>query len=103
MIPDSELKSMVTRPEQVHDEGMLRLGEKCIEDMTREYIKKHSSRDVESYKSYLRHNLTYEHWLHSIIDPEQVIACMDRVRNDKLRTDAEYRQICYEADNEMWF
>lgn len=99
MIPEYELKPLVTKPEQVHDEGMLRLGEKCIEDMTREYISRHSKADLESYKIFLKNNLTYRHWLHSVIDPEQVIACMDRIRNDKIRNDADYRRMCYEADN----
>lgn len=100
MMYDSDLKPLVVYPQDINDEGMVRLGEKCMEDMTREYISRHSKADLESYKTFLRGNLTYRHWLRSIIDPEKTIACMDRIRNDKIRHDAAYRALCYEeTDN----
>lgn len=101
MIPQTELKPLVVKPKDLNDEGVVRLGEKCIEDMTREYISKHNKADLESFKVYLKGNLTTRHWLRSIIDPEKAIACMDRVRNDKIRNDAEYRQMVIEANNEI--
>ena len=85
--------------EDYNVEGAIRLGVKCMEQMTEEYLSKHSDRDLKSYQAFLKNQLTYNHWLRSIVDPEQVIACMDRVRNDKIRNDAEYRQLCCEADN----
>lgn len=75
-----------------NDEAVIRLGEACIEAMTVEYLARHSGTDLESYRRFLRHNLSTSHWLRSAVDPEEVIGCMERVRNEKLRTDENYRK-----------
>lgn len=74
-----------------NDEGVIRLGVKCIEQMTDEYLSKHNGADLWSYKHFLLKQLTYNHWLRSAIDPEEVIGCMERVRQEKLRTDKDYQ------------
>lgn len=77
-----------------NDEGVVRLGVKCIEDMTKEYLSRHNETTLESYRRYLRHFLTYDSWLRSAVDPDEIIACMERVRQERMRTDKEYRAIC---------
>lgn len=78
--------------EELCTEGVIRLGIKCMEDMTREYLSKHTEQELISYQNYLKYQLTFCHWLRSIVDPDEVIGCMERVRKEKLRTDEEYRE-----------
>ena len=80
----------MTKPEQYNDEGVIRLGEKCIEQMTDEYLSKYTKRDLASYQAFLFHQLTYCHWLRSAVDPVEIIGCMERVRQEKLRADKDY-------------
>lgn len=80
----------MTKPEDYNDEGVIRLGVKCMEDMTREYISRHSKTDLVSFQNFLRNFLTNDSWLKSIVDPEEIIDCMERVRQERLRTDKEY-------------
>ena len=82
---------MRDNPEAYNDEAVIRLGVKCIEQMTDEYLSKHNGTDLWSYKHFLLKQLTYNHWLRSAIDPEEVIGCMERVRQEKLRTDKAYQ------------
>ena len=81
----------MTKPEDYNDEGVIRLGIKCIEQMTDEYLSKHTKKDLASYQIFLVHQLTYCHWLRSAVDPVEIIGCMERVRQEKLRTDKEYQ------------
>ena len=81
----------MTNPvEDYNDEGVIRLGVKCMEQMTEEYLSKHTDRDLKSYRTFLKNQLTYNHWLRSIVDPDEILDCMERVRQEKLRTDKEY-------------
>lgn len=80
--------------EDYNDEAVVRLGIKCIEDMTEEYLSRHSQLDLESYRLYLKRHLSSDCWLRSMVDPDEVIACMDRVRQAKLKNDEEYRALC---------
>lgn len=77
-----------------NDEAVIRLGMKCIEDMTEEYLSRHTELDRESYKHYLKRHLSENSWLRSVVDPDELIACMERVRQEKLKTDFEYRAKC---------
>lgn len=77
-----------------NDEAVLRLGIKCIEDMTEEYLSRHSQQDLDSYKHYLKRHLSQDSWLRSMVDPDEIIACMDRVRQEKIENDLEYRAKC---------
>lgn len=77
--------------EDYNVEGAIRLGVKCMEQMTEEYLSKHSDRDLKSYRTFLKNQLTYNHWLRSIVDPDEILDCMERVRQEKLRTDEEYK------------
>lgn len=86
---------------EYNDEAVIRLGIKCIEDLTEEYLARHSAIDLKSYQLYLKRHLSNECWLRSVIDPDEIIACMDRVREEKLKTDAEYRAICAKEDKEI--
>lgn len=81
-----------------NDEGVIRLGVKCMEQMTEEYLSKHTKRNLASYQAFLFHQLTYCHWLRSIVDPNDVISYMERVRQEKLRTDEEYKAQWYEME-----
>ena len=81
----------MTKPEDYNDEGVIRLGVKCIEDMTREYLSRHSRIDLASYQAFLHHHLQNDSWLRSIVDADEIIGCMERVRQEKLRTDKEYQ------------
>lgn len=76
-----------------NDEAIIRLGIKCVEDMTEEYLARHNKADLESYKHFLKRHLTSECWLRSVVDADEVIACMERVRQEKLKNDEEYRAI----------
>ena len=80
-----------------NDEAVIRLGIRCMEDMTEEYLNRHSSVDLASYRNFLRRFLTYDSWLRSAVDPDEVIDCMERVRKEKLRTDDRYKAICQEG------
>lgn len=84
-----------------NDEAVIRLGMRCIEDLTEEYLARHGELDLQSYRLYLKRHLNTECWLRSVIDPDEIIECMERVRQEKLRTDAEYRAICLKADKEI--
>jgi len=84
--------------EDYNVEGAIRLGVKCMEQMTEEYLSKHSDRDLKSYRTFLRNQLTYNHWLRSIVDPDEILDCMERVRQEKLRTDEEYKAQWYETE-----
>lgn len=84
--------------EDYNVEGAIRLGVKCMEQMTEEYLSKHSDRDLKSYRTFLKNQLTYNHWLRSIVDPDEILDCMERVRQEKLRTDEEYRAQWYEME-----
>lgn len=75
-------------------EAVIRLGEKCIEDMTEEYLSRHTDIDLLSYRIYLKRHLSSECWLRSVIDADEIISCMDRVRQDKLKNDEAYRAKC---------
>ena len=77
--------------EDYNVEGVIRLGVKCMEQMTEEYLSKRSDRDLKSYRTFLKNQLTYNHWLRSIVDPDEILDCMERVRQEKLRTDKEYK------------
>ena len=78
-----------------NDEAVIRLGERCIEDLTEEYLARHSANDLESFKNYLKSHLA-DSWLRSVVDADEVIACMDRVRQEKIDTDSYYREKCKE-------
>lgn len=78
-----------------NDEGVIRLGEKCIEDLTNEYLARHNGNDLESYRRYLRRFLPNS-WLRTVVDPDELIDCMERVRQEKLRNDPQYRAIYYD-------
>ena len=82
----------MTNPNAYNDEAVIRLGVECIEDMTRDYLSRHSGRDLESYRRFLRHFLAYHSWLRSAVDPDEIIGCMERVRQEKLRNSPEYRR-----------
>lgn len=84
--------------EDYNVEGAIRLGVKCMEQMTEEYLSKHSDRDLKSYRTFLKNQLTYNHWLRSIVDPDEILDCMERVRQEKLRTDEEYKAQWYEME-----
>lgn len=84
--------------EDYNAEGAIRLGVKCMEQMTEEYLSKHSDRDLQSYRTFLKNQLTYNHWLRSIVDPDEILDCMERVRQEKLRTDEEYKAQWYETE-----
>lgn len=84
--------------EDYNVEGAIRLGVKCMEQMTEEYLSKHSDRDLQSYRTFLKNQLTYNHWLRSIVDPDEILDCMERVRQEKLRTDEEYKAQWYETE-----
>ena len=84
--------------EDYNVEGAIRLGVKCMEQMTDEYLSKHSDRDLKSYRTFLKNQLTYNHWLRSIVDPDEILDCMERVRQEKLRTDKEYKAQWYEME-----
>lgn len=84
--------------EDYNVEGAIRLGVKCMEQMTEEYLSKHSDRDLKSYRAFLKNQLTYNHWLRSIVDPDEILDCMERVRQEKLRTDEEYKAQWYETE-----
>jgi hypothetical protein len=84
--------------EDYNVEGAIRLGVKCMEQMTEEYLSKHSDRDLKSYRTFLKNQLTYNHWLRSIVDPDEILDCMERVRQEKLRTDEEYKAQWYETE-----
>ena len=84
--------------EDYNVEGVIRLGVKCMEQMTEEYLSKHSDRDLKSYRTFLKNQLTYNHWLRSIVDPDEILDCMERVRQEKLRTDKEYKAQWYEME-----
>lgn len=84
--------------EDYNVEGAIRLGVKCMEQMTEEYLSKHSDRDLKSYRTFLKNQLTYNHWLRSIVDPDEILDCMERVRQEKLRTDKEYKAQWYEME-----
>lgn len=84
------------RAEDFNDEAVIRLGEECIEDLTKEYLARHSDVDLHSYKMFLRHFLATESWLRSAVDPDEIIDCMERVRQEKLRNNASYRAKVYE-------
>ena len=89
----------MTNPvEDYNDEGVIRLGVKCMEQMTEEYLSKHTDRDLKSYRTFLKNQLTYNHWLRSIVDPDEILDCMERVRQEKLRTDKEYKAQWYEME-----
>ena len=88
----------MTKPEDYNDEGVIRLGVKCMEQMTEEYLSKHTRRGLSSYQAFLVHQLTYCHWLRSIVDPDEILDCMERVRQEKLRTDKEYKAQWYEME-----
>ena len=77
-----------------NDEAVIRLGMKCIEELTEEYLSRHSKPDLESYKNYLKRHLSNDCWLRSVLDADEVIKCMDRVRQEKLRNDEVYRALC---------
>lgn len=84
--------------EDYNVEGAIRLGVKCMEQMTEEYLSRHSDRDLKSYRTFLKNQLTYNHWLRSIVDPDEILDCMERVRQEKLRTDKEYKAQWYEME-----
>ncbi len=84
--------------EDYNVEGAIRLGVKCMEQMTEEYLSKHNDRDLKSYRTFLKNQLTYNHWLRSIVDPDEILDCMERVRQEKLRTDEEYKAQWYETE-----
>lgn len=84
--------------EDYNVEGAIRLGVKCMEQMTEEYLSKHSDRDLKSYRTFLKNQLTYNHWLRSIVDSDEILDCMERVRQEKLRTDKEYKAQWYETE-----
>ena len=84
--------------EDYNVEGAIRLGVKCMEQMTEEYLSKHSDRDLKSYRTFLKNQLTYNNWLRSIVDPDEILDCMERVRQEKLRTDEEYKAQWYETE-----
>ncbi len=84
--------------EDYNVEGAIRVGVKCMEQMTEEYLSKHSDRDLKSYRPFLKNQLTYNHWLRSIVDPDEILDCMERVRQEKLRTDEEYNAQWYETE-----
>ena len=84
--------------EDYNVEGAIRLGVKCMEQMTEEYLSKHSDRELKSYRTFLKNQLTYNHWLRSIVDPDEILDCMERVRQEKLRTDKEYKAQWYEME-----
>lgn len=88
----------MTKPQDYNDEGVIRLGVKCVEQMTEEYLSKHTRRDLSSYQAFLVNQLTYCHWLRSIVDPVEIIGCMERVRQEKLKTDKEYQAQWYEME-----
>ena len=75
-----------------NDEAVIRLGARCIEAMTEEYLSRHTTADLESYRHFLRHHLQTECWLRSAVDPDEILDCMERVRQKKLKTDAKYRE-----------
>ena len=77
-----------------NDEAVIRLGIKCIEDMTEEYLSRHTKADLESYRNYLKRHLSQSCWLRSVVDPDEILACMERVRQEKLQNDSYYRQKC---------
>lgn len=77
-----------------NDEAIIRLGIKCIEDMTEEYLSRHNKLDLLSYRHYLKRHLTSECWLRSVVDADEIISCMDRVREEKLKNDEAYRAKC---------
>lgn len=79
-----------------NDEAVVRLGIRCVEDMTEEYLSRHSKLDLASYRHYLKRHLSQDSWLRSVVDPDEIIACMERVRQEKLKSDEEYRAICSE-------
>ena len=81
---------------EYNDEAVVRLGIKCIEDMTDEYLARHSENDLQSYRLYLKRHLASDCWLRSVVDADEVLACMDRVRQKKLKNDEEYRALCSE-------
>ena len=83
---------------EYNDEAVIRLGIKCIEDLTEEYLARHSKPDLDSYRAYLKRHLASECWLRSALNPDDVIACMDRVRREKLKNDEVYRAICQEEE-----
>lgn len=83
-----------------NDEAVIRLGIKCIEDLTEEYLSRHSKPDLESYKNYLKRHLANECWLRSVLDADEVIKCMERVRQEKLRNDEVYRALCTDGKEE---
>lgn len=78
-----------------NDEAVIRLGEKCIEHLTEEYLARHSENDLESFKNYLKSHLA-DSWLRAVVDADEVIACMQRVRQEKIDTDSCYREKCKE-------
>lgn len=80
-----------------NDEAIIRLGVKCMEDLTETYLSKHNELTLQSYRRYLKHFLANESWLRSAVDPDEVIDCMERVRKEKLRTDEQYKAICQEG------
>ena len=89
----------MTNPvEDYNVEGAIRLGVKCMEQMTEEDLSKHTDRDLKSYRTFLKNQLTYNHWLRSIVDPDEILDCMERVRQEKLRTDKEYKAQWYEME-----
>lgn len=68
-----------------NDEGIVRLGIKCIEAMTDEYISRQDGIELESYRSFLKYHLTNDSWLRSIVDPDEIIAIMERVRRQSIK------------------
>ena len=82
----------------LNDEGVIRLGIKCIEAMTEEYLDKHNKATLDSYRNFLKYQLTYCSWLRSAVDPDEILDCMERVRQEKLRNDASYKAQWYENE-----
>lgn len=84
------------KPEDYNDEAVIRLGERCIEDMTIEYLSRHGENDLQSYRNFLKHHLSENSWLRSAVDADEIIDCMERVRQERLRESEEYRAKVYE-------
>lgn len=79
-------------------EAVIKLGEKCIEDMTAEYLARYSEPERISYQHYLKRHLASDCWLRSVVDPDEIIACMDRVRRERLKNDEAYKAKCLEEE-----
>jgi len=77
-----------------NDEAIIRLGIRCIEDMTEEYLSRHSKPDLDSYRHYLKKHLSNNCWLRTAVDADEILACMERVRQEKLKTEEDYRAKC---------